>query len=595
MTAPRLRRAVRVVPSMGCCHRRGLTAIILSGLLVAVGLSATLGAALMAPESLVVMARAGAEAQAAAAVRDDGGHITAELGIINGFTASVPTWAVPAIERDRAVDSATPNQSMQLMSDYGADTSGGSNYGGGYNAASDPYSLFNLENLIGARQLWSTDTGAGVDVALVDSGVAPVEGLNTPGKVINGPDLTEESQNPSLAHLDTFGHGTHMAGIIAGQDPGTSAAAEEQNPNVFMGVAPNASIVSVKVADAHGDSDVSQVIAGIDWVVQHAHDPGLNIRVLNLSFGTESNESYVYDPLSFAVEQAWLSGIVVVVSAGNNHGSTSVSNDTVPSFSSWGDGTRNPDLLAPGVHVQSLRDPGSYIDITYGSTGLINQRFFRGSGTSQAAAMISGSAALLVQEHPTWTPDQIKDLLVGTATPLPRTSPRAQGAGLVNLQAASAVTTPGRPQVYAPSVGTGSLEGARGGVHLVFNGVPLEGEEDIFGQPVNTTVLAAQEAADDSWAGGVWNGSSWSGSSWSGSSWSGSSWSGSSWSGSSWSGSSWSSDDWETGWWNGSSWSGSSWSGSSWSGSSWSGSSWSGSSWSGSSWSNATWSVDSWS
>jgi serine protease AprX len=322
--------------------------------------------------------------------------------------------------------------------------------------------------------------------------------------------------------------------------------------------------------------------------------------------------------LTFAVEQAWLSGIVVVVSAGNGgaslghltdpaidpyviavgaddyHGSTSTTDDTIPSFSGLGDGARSPDLVAPGVHVQSLRDPGSYVDQTYGATGLINYRFFRGSGTSQAAAVVSGSAALLIQEHPAWTPDQIKDALVDTATPLPGVSSEAQGAGLINLQAASEFTGPGS-QTFPLAAGTGTLEGSRGGAHLVLNGVALQGEEDIFGQPVNTAALAAQEVAQAAWNGGTWNGSAWSASSWLLSSWLGPLWPSIPWSGDSWSGVAWAAEDYESGNWSGSSWSGSSWSGSSWSGSSWSGSSWSGSSWSGSSWSGSSWSGSSWS
>src|SRR6185437_1256466 len=118
-------------------------------------------------------------------------------------------------------------------------------------------------------------------------------------------------------YLDTYGHGTHMAGIIAGHDAGINPATNQGNSTVFLVVAPAARIVSVKVADAHGNSDVSQVIAGIDWVVQHAKDPGLNIRVLNLSFGTNSGQAAGIDPLAYAVEQAWKHGIVVVASAGN--------------------------------------------------------------------------------------------------------------------------------------------------------------------------------------------------------------------------------------------------------------------------------------
>jgi serine protease AprX len=122
----------------------------------------------------------------------------------------------------------------------------------------------------------------------------------------------------------------------------------------------------------------------------------------------------------------------------------------------------------------------------------------------------------------------------------------------------------GRWGVKELSSGTGTLEASRGSDHISIDGVVLQGEQDIFGMPFDSTAMAALESAGSSWSGGMWNGSVWTGSSWSGSSWSGSSWSGSSWSGSSWSGSSWS----------GSSWSGSSWSGSSWSGGEWLGASW---------------------
>ena len=125
---------------------------------------------------------------------------------------------------------------------------------------------------------------------------------------MNGPDLSLESQNPSLQYLDTNGHGTFMAGIIGGNDG---------QPGGYRGVAPDSRILSVKVGDADGGVDVSQVIAAIDWVVQHRHDNGMNIRVINLSYGTNSLQPYTVDPLAYAVEQAWKAGIVVVAAAGN--------------------------------------------------------------------------------------------------------------------------------------------------------------------------------------------------------------------------------------------------------------------------------------
>jgi hypothetical protein len=144
-----------------------------------------------------------------------------------------------------------------------------------YNPASDPYSMQNITTGDGVQAWWNAGyTGQGVGVAVIDTGVAPVAGLSSPGKVMNGPDLSLESQNPSLQNLDTNGHGTFMAGLIAGNDG---------QPGGYRGVAPDAHIVSLKVGVADGGTDVSQVIAAIDWVVQHRNDSGMNIRVLNLS------------------------------------------------------------------------------------------------------------------------------------------------------------------------------------------------------------------------------------------------------------------------------------------------------------------------
>ena len=484
-----------------------------------------------------------------------------------------------------------------------------------YDPASDPYSMQNITAGDGVQAMWNAGyTGKGVDVAVIDTGVAPVQGLNSPGKVINGPDLSLESQSPNLQNLDTNGHGTFMAGLIAGNDGQAGG---------YHGVAPDARIVSLKVGVADGGTDVSQVIAAIDWVVQHRHDNGMNIRVINLSYGTNSTQPYGIDPLAYAVEQAWKAGIVVVAAAGNSGYQTGASTqgladpgydpqilavgaaDTMGTATPWDDqvapfsagsascssGCRAPDLIAPGTHMQGLRVPGSYIDQNSPS-GALSDRYFRGSGTSEAAAFVSGAAADLLQRYPQLTPDQVKAMLTSSCDKLSGYNWKQQGCGELDLNKLLNTSVPsvfGSQQYNMPSTGTGSLEASRGTDHISLNGVVLQGEQDIFGQPFNSAAMAALEAAGSSWSGGVWNGSSWSGSSWSGSSWSGSSWSGSSWSNLLWSGSSWSGSSWSGSSWSGNSWSGSSWSGNSWSGNSWSGSSWSGSSWSGSQWLGASW------
>jgi len=475
---------------------------------------------------------------------------------------------------------------------------------GGYDPASDVNSMASITDATGAQAWWAAGyTGQGVDVALIDSGVAPVQGLAAPGKIVYGPDLSLESQAPNLTNLDTYGHGTFMAGLIAGQDDSLTTPYEGAPASAYRGMAPDARIVSLKVATADGGVDTSQVIAAIDWVVQHRNDNGLNIRVLNLSYGTNSSQWYGVDPLAYAVEQAWDAGIVVVAAAGNSgyqtkgsspalanpaydkriiavgavdtNGTATLADDTVPDFSAAAKtgSARAPDFVVPGVHVQGLRVPGSYIDGLDGKT-VLDDRFMRGSGTSESAAITSGAAALILSKYPRATPDQVKRLLKSGAYDLPLQNSRQAGSGELRLGTVLSLPLPLYVQTIEPATGGGSLELARGLDHLTRDGVVLKGEQDIFGKAFSASAIGILEDAGHAWTGGTWNGSVWTGSSWSGNSWSGSSWSGNSWSGNSWSGSSWS----------GNSWSGNSWSGNSWSGSSWSGNSWSGNSWSGAGW-----------
>jgi serine protease AprX len=558
---------------------------------MAIGLIASTPGAFAAPrpsDLVSVIVRGSANTRTAEhAIVASGGRIGQRLDIIHGYGARIPASALTRLTSIAGV-SVTPDTTLSPLSTTS-----------GYDGTTLSGSLYNVAWEIGARTYWSNGyTGRGVDVALIDSGVSPVAGLDTPGKIVNGADLSFESQVPDLRYLDTYGHGTHMAGIIAGRDSGITQSYSQDSTN-FIGIAPDARIVSVKVANAMGATDVSQVIAAIDWVVKHRRDNGLNIRVLNLSFGTDGVQNRLLDPLAFAVEQAWHAGIVVVVAAGNAgfgslklndpaydpfviavgadnpQGTTRLSDDVIPAYSSTGDTKRNPDLVAPGESVVSLRVPASQLDLTH-PEGRLYDRFFKGSGTSQAAAVVSGAAALIIQQRPDISPDELKQLLNSTAAPLPNANVVAQGHGLVHLSTAfSTPTDTGYTQSWLPATGEGSLEAARGTLHVADGGgVQLVGEMDIFGAAFASSVWAAQCALQMSWVDGSWNGNVWTGDSWSGNSWSATIWSGNSWSGNSWSGNSWS----------GNSWSGNSWSGNSWSGNSWSGNSWNSAAWSGVSW-----------
>ena len=404
-------------------------------------------------------------------------------------------------------------------------------------------------------------TGKGIDVALVDSGVTPVRGLDQSDKILYGPDLSNEGGLPNLANLDTFGHGTHLAGIIAGDDG-----------DQVGGIAPDSRIVSVKVAGATGETDVAQVIAGIDWVIEHKNDNGLNIRVLNLSLGVAGVSTNQGDPLSIAVERAWAAGIVVVAAAGNRGneaggvdspavspyviavGATesydsSGKKDTVPTWSSGGNEYRQPDVVAPGRSIVSFRVPGSVLDQLHPSA-VVDGKYFVGSGTSQAAAVVSGFTAAMLSGYPSLTPDQVKYLFEESAKGI---SNRVKVEGHGRIQPKHAVKD------------TKDASKAGQQRHAKAN------RKDDPNEPVST--LGA------TWSGGTWNGATWSGGQWSGATWSGATWSGATWSG---------------GLWSGATWSGATWSGATWSGATWSGATWSGATWSGATWSGATWSGQIW-
>ncbi len=475
----------------------------------------------------------------------------------------------------------------------------------GFDADKDLGSLYyNVQEVLGAGEYWNDGyTGKGVDVAVIDTGVAPVNGLRTAGKVVHGPDLSWESQLPDFRALDTFGHGTHMAGIIAGRDDAAPARIEKGNHDLFLGVAPDARIVNVKVADSLGATDVSQVIAAIDWVVQNRNRDGLKIRVLNLSYGTDGVQEAVADPLVHAVENAWRAGIVVVVSAGNGgfgtaqlnnpayapsviavggsdpHGTYDKEDDTVEPWSSSGDASRPPDLVAPGRSIVSLRNEGSFADLEH-PEGRVGTRWFRGSGTSQAAAFVSGAAALVISQRPAITPDELKALLVKTATTLENADKKAQGAGMIDLKAARGTKTPNVKTSKWRSEGSGSLELARGATHLVAqDGSELRGEQDIFGAPWNAVGWAAASLSGTSWAGGDWLGATWTGAGLTDTAWGASAWATAPWTRSSWRGDAWSANTWSANRWSKARWSGARWSASRWSSDSWAASRWSSAGW----------------
>ncbi|MEU8606970.1 S8 family serine peptidase [Actinoplanes sp. NPDC048791] len=225
----------------------------------------------------------------------------------------------------------------------------------------------------------------------------------------------------------------------------------------------------------------------------------------------------------------------------------------------------------------------SFIDSNYPGARVTDAtgqpRFFRGSGTSQAAAVISGSVALLLQQRPKLTPDEVKGLLVQTADPLPGADPVSTGAGQLDIAEAAALAAPSdkAKQKFASATGLGTLQGARGASYVTdsVTGIALLGEKDIFGKPWAAAIWASNAKSGKAWTGGTWNGTAWvgpgfTGTSWATRTWATATWSSNMWTGRSRSGSTWTGRSWSAGVWTGRSWSAGTWTGRSWSGRSWS-------------------------
>jgi serine protease AprX len=286
---------------------------------------------------------------------------------------------------------------------------------------------------IRAKSVWNTSPyrqGQGIGVAVVDSGINPNGDLYTNMGVNRQVADVRFNNDYNQSTFDGYGHGTHLAGIIGGDGSDSSGR--------YIGVAPMVNVINVKVSNDDGSALMRNVVAGLQWVLEHKNE--YNIRVVNISINSLVAESYNTSPLDAAVEILWFNGMVVVVSAGNkgtgsifppandpfvitvgavdDNGTATLSDDAVASFSAYGtaeNGTVKPDLVAPGTNVISR-----IVNMNMGlpaahPANIVNGQYFRMSGTSVAAPMVSGAAALLLQDEPGLNPDQVKYRLMATA------------------------------------------------------------------------------------------------------------------------------------------------------------------------------------
>jgi serine protease AprX len=395
-------------------------------------------------------------------------------------------------------------------------------------------------------------------IAIVDSGVQSGR-TDFGGRVVKQVRITNLLPN-SLG--DGRGHGTLVAGLAAG-----SAAR-------YAGAAPTAPIVSLDVMDDNGMALTSDVIAAADWILQNK--AAYNIRVANFSLQSSTPATFAYDPLNQAVEKLWFSGVVVVAAAGNygdngqptavayapgndpfiitvgasdmNGTAWTAADDFAAPWSAFGytlDGFAKPDLGAPGRGLVGPVPATSTMAREHPER-LVASGYMWMSGTSFAAPIVSGAAALVVANHPNWTPDQVKGALMLTAQPT--AAGMALGLGEVNAKAASQVTGPPNPNLalnqFVSSDGAGGLA-------------------------FNAASWANMAQADASWNSASWNSASWANASWANASWNSASWAAASWNSASWAAASWNSASWAAASWAAASWAAASWNAASWAAASW--------------------------
>jgi len=377
-------------------------------------------------EVIVQMDAGSAPAAGKAAVRAAGGRVTGDLPIVNGFAAELSAPAAGRLAEADGVKAVTVDNAVEPQG----------------------VSLSRLQTAypasVDAPQLWNYSdmnvTGKGVGVAVIDTGIAGqhpdfrTSSSNSTSRVV----ATAVTNPDARTAGDAFGHGTHVAGIIAGN--GWDRRNEDPLRGRYVGIAPDANLISVKVSDDQGEASVLDVIYGLQFVVDNK--AAYNIRVVNLSLESTAIGSYKTDPLNAAVEAAWFKGIVVVTAAGNrgsaedavsrapgndpyvitvgaydDQASNADGDDSRPAWSSRGitaDGFAKPEIHAPGSGIVSTLAPGSAFAAMC-PTCVVDGQMIRAGGTSMAAPMISGTVALLLQAFPSLKPDQVKGLLTRNA------------------------------------------------------------------------------------------------------------------------------------------------------------------------------------
>jgi serine protease AprX len=453
---------------------------------------------------VIVQRRAGD--RSAEAALDRRGYPKLDEAGPGAFVAAVRGRDIAAVGRLAGVAYVSPD--AEMVSTAVVD---GSQLTG--NGGQAPY-----ERAVGADAIWAAGTsGAGVGIAVVDSGVntsvQDFKGRDGKTRVAKNMKLDNRLQPTTGDDADYYGHGTMVAGIALGN----SWNATNADRGKYVGIAPDAKLITVRTGDDKGKSYVSGVVNAIHWVIDHRKT--YNIRVLNLSMTSTVAESATTSVLDAAVELAWFNGVFVVVAAGNGGpnsvlyppgndpfvvsvgaadtmGTVAQGDDTVAAWSSYGttqDGRAKPELVAPGRHIVApLAYPNATLPATYPDRILPGQKYFWASGTSMAAPIVAGIAALAFAKNPGLSNDGLKWLMTRSATPL---AGAGAGAGEVNATALFA---------YAGTIG------------LANRGLPIS--KRLVG-PGGATTYSGQGPTGAGWTEGGWDASRWAEGGWDASAW----------------------------------------------------------------------------
>jgi len=466
--------------------------------------------------------RTAGTANVVAAVRHNGARVDRRLSVISGAAATVTGRQLVALSSTKGIAAISLDQPVRLAVGPTSFTSAQQ-----WPSAADVQKVWGMA---GAGGTLPTPPA----IAIVDSGIQSTRPDFGPGRRV----IQQVSINAGVttsSQGDAYGHGTFVAGIAAGSATG------------YAGVAPTAPLVSIDVMNSQGMALTSDVIAACDWIIRHKDQ--YNIRVANFSLHSTAPASVFWDPLDQAVEKLWFDGITVVTAAGNNGtgstpsgipyapandpfvitvgaddlGSTAgTGDDTAAPWSGWGytfDGFAKPDLAAPGRYMIGPAPVLSTLTVTR-PDAIVAPGYLQLSGTSFAAPVVSGAAADILALHPNWTPDQVKGALMLSAQPLPAATPGSLGVGLVDVWAATQVTSPPNPnlaldQFVGPDPSGGSLP--------------------IF----NTAAWQATALANPAWDTAAWGSAAWGSAAWGSAAWGSAAWGSAAWGSAAWGSAAW--------------------------------------------------------